>query len=135
MLRTPPPPTGVKIPQNRGKRVVSTGLHKKNGDFLTQSTLFQALGKGSLLTPKPSFPDFGVFDPCAGAEAFARRVTEDIRAPKRMVCESASNRRIFRIATADVQISVCSRHGESRRWVWCELRPELIEHWLEVGQI
>ena len=30
----------------------STGLHKENGDFSTP--------------PKPSFPDFGDFDPCTG---------------------------------------------------------------------
>ena len=41
----------------------SPGLHKENGDFLTQSG---ALGNGDLLTPKPSFPDFGDFDPCRG---------------------------------------------------------------------
>ena len=91
VLRTRPPPTGVKIPKP-GKRGfwVSTnshfsqcprngrfeskthhfysGLHKQNGDFLTQSIHFWGTGKngGSFLTPKPSFPGFGDFDPCRG---------------------------------------------------------------------
>ena len=42
----------------------STGLHKENGDFLTQSAHLGALGNGSSLTPEPSFPDFGNFDFC-----------------------------------------------------------------------
>ena len=44
----------------------STGLHEKNGDFLTQSAHFWDTGKWEFLTPKPSFPGFGDFDPCRG---------------------------------------------------------------------
>ena len=37
-----------------------------NGDFLTQSTLFWGTWMWEFFDPKPSFPDFGVFDPCKG---------------------------------------------------------------------
>ena len=39
---------------------------QRNGDFLSQSALFSCGGNGGFLTPKPSFPDFGVFDPVEG---------------------------------------------------------------------
>ena len=42
----------------------STGLHKENGDFSTQSALFWGDGTWEFFDPEPSFPDFGDFDPC-----------------------------------------------------------------------
>ena len=46
----------------------STGLHKENGDFLTQTAQISgALGNGSFLTPKPSFfPILGTLTPVQG---------------------------------------------------------------------
>ena len=80
--------TGVKIPQigERGFRSQKTPISHhpekgvlsqktphfpcsalyRNGDFLTQSALFWGGGKWGFLTPKPSFPDLGDFDPCKG---------------------------------------------------------------------
>ena len=43
------------------------GTLKGNRDLFTQSTLFWGDRKGSFLTPKPSSPDFGGFDPCKGS--------------------------------------------------------------------
>ena len=40
-----------------------SGALYRNGDFLTRDALFSGV---VFLTPKPSFPDFGVFDPCKG---------------------------------------------------------------------
>ena len=81
------PLTGVKIPKigKRGfrsqkKKPFPTTPEKKGcseskiphspcsalyriGDFLTWSALFWGGGKWGFLTPKPSFPDFGDFDP------------------------------------------------------------------------
>ena len=87
-LRKRPPPTGVKTAKIRkrgfrGQKTpisqcprngrfesknphFSTGLHRANGDSLTQNAISGTLGNGSFLTPKPSFPDFGDFDPCRG---------------------------------------------------------------------
>ena len=31
-----------------------------------RDAFFWGGGNGGFLTPKPSFPDFGVFDPCTG---------------------------------------------------------------------
>ena len=42
----------------------SAGLHNENGEFSAQSAVFEVMGNGSFLTPKPSFPDFEDFDHC-----------------------------------------------------------------------
>ena len=90
-FRTRPPPTGVRITKsgNEGfgvkklpfpsapeKGALSQkfphfpcGALYRNGDLLTQSALFWhwEMGLfGTFLTPKPSFPDFGDFDPFRG---------------------------------------------------------------------
>ena len=39
---------------------------REMGIFSLKSPFFGGLGNGSFLTPKPSFPDFGDFDPCTG---------------------------------------------------------------------
>ena len=80
------PLTGVKIPKigKRGFRSQKTPIsdhprkgrsepknphfhtehYKGNGDLWARNTLFWGGGKGGFLTSKPSFPDFGDFDPC-----------------------------------------------------------------------
>ena len=77
----------------------STGLQKENGDFLTQIALFWGIGKWEFLTPKPSFPDFGDFDPCTGPTRsqvnagdwleipFYRKTTHNAAAEKRQKSE------------------------------------------------
>ena len=39
---------------------------REMGIFSLKAPISGALGNGSFLTPKPSFPDFGDFDPCTG---------------------------------------------------------------------
>ena len=80
------PLTGVNIPKigKRGFRSQTTPIsphHRKSpflyrapqgkwGVFLTQRALFWGTGKWEFLTPNPSFPDFGDFDPCRGRTRF-----------------------------------------------------------------
>ena len=40
------------------------GSTRKMGIFRLKAPFSEAMGNGSFLTPKPSFPDFGDFDPC-----------------------------------------------------------------------
>ena len=47
-------------------RISLQGSTRKMGIFRLKSPFSAALGNGSFWTPKPSFPDFGDFDPCAG---------------------------------------------------------------------
>ena len=56
----------------------STGLHKENGDFSTQSALFRGIGKWELFDPESLFSRFWGFGPLYRAGAFAdlMRVTE-----------------------------------------------------------
>ena len=42
------------------------GSTRKMGIFWLKAPISGTLGNGSFLTPKPSFPDFGDFDPCRG---------------------------------------------------------------------
>ena len=54
------PPTPEARLESKNPRFY-TGHHTENGDFLTQDALFLGWGgNGVFLTPKPSFPDFGV---------------------------------------------------------------------------
>ena len=58
-------------PQKRGdlSRKIPISLQgstRKMGIFRLKSPFSGALGNGSFLTPKPSFPAFGDFDPCTG---------------------------------------------------------------------
>ena len=54
---------------NQKKPHFPGGALYRNGDFLTQSALFWCTGKWEFFffVPKPSFPDFGDFDPCRGS--------------------------------------------------------------------
>ena len=83
-----PPLTGVKIPKirKRGFRGRKTPISPcprkghfesknphfpcvalyRNGDVLPRNTLLWGGGNVGFSTPKPSFPDFGDFDPCKG---------------------------------------------------------------------
>ena len=60
------------LPQKRAFRVkkshFSTGHHKENGDFFDLNRP-GAMGNGSFWTPKPSFPNFGDFDPRRGSKS------------------------------------------------------------------
>ena len=88
LLRKRSPFTGVKIAKigKRGFRGQKTPISQcpRNGrfeskkspflyrapqgkwGFLDKTPISGTLGHGSFLTPKPSFPDFGDFDPCRG---------------------------------------------------------------------
>ena len=92
-LRTRRPCTGAKIPKigKRGFRGpktpisqcvrkgrfesknphFSTGLHKENGDLLTQIALFWRIGKWEFLDPETLFSRFWGFWPLCRADAFA----------------------------------------------------------------
>ena len=83
-------------PQNREKRVsgsrtpishcprkgrfesknphLSTGLHKENGDFSTQSALFRGIGKWEFFDPETLFSRFWGFWPLYRADAFATQI-------------------------------------------------------------
>ena len=93
-LRTRRPCTGVKIPKIgkrgfRGQKTpisrcsrkgrfesknphFSTGLHKENGDFLTQIALFWGIGKWEFFDPETLFSRFWGFWPLCRADAFAK---------------------------------------------------------------
>ena len=43
---------------------------REMGIVWLKAPIFGALGNGSFLTPKPSFPHFGDFDPCGGGGRF-----------------------------------------------------------------
>ena len=59
----PPPRKGCSESKNPH---FYTEHHKENGDFLTRNTLVWGRGICGFLTPKPSFADFGDFDPVRG---------------------------------------------------------------------
>ena len=50
------------------------GSTRKKGIFRLKLPFSGALGNGSFLTPKPSFPDFGDFDPCTGPVRSQRKL-------------------------------------------------------------
>ena len=54
------PEKGASIPE------ISTGHHKEMGTFGLKATFSGAIGNGSFLTLKPSFPDLGDLAPVGG---------------------------------------------------------------------
>ena len=64
--KTPICPTPEKGVSSQKIPISIQGTTGKMGIFWLQTPFSGVGGNGGFLTPKPSFPDFGVFDPCKG---------------------------------------------------------------------
>ena len=75
------------------------GSTRKMGIFGLKASFSGPIGNGSFSTPKPSFPDFGDFDPCRGptrSQTLCDRHVDPNRAPERMLHDEHTQKKKLR---------------------------------------